>query len=302
MMGSGGYGTPVEAPVEGGAGAGGAPAGGGGAPAGGGRGAGGGGAPEGGRRRGGGRGAPDREGAGGGAAETEGKALPQAAHRLGIMKTKQSRPTGEARRQRAILASLASHPRPADRTRPAIAKAVSGGGGAQWKNMYSGVFNDIEGSLVPQGLIEEEGRLPYKRGPRAVQAAGIPYYRLTRLGRLACLSLAEVPDREALIGGLVGDSESGAEKRALGAVAAIARFSPEFVDTLLGDQARAYSEGRAESLLPEGAGGGISRGGEGEEGRPEGGLARITVGFVDGLAGLPERDREAVMEFLRGIA
>ena len=217
------------------------------------------------------------------------------------MKTKQGRPTGEARRQRAILASLASHPRPADRTRPAIAKAVSGGGGAQWKNMYSGVFNDIEGSLVPQGLIEEEGRLPYKRGPRAVQAAGIPYYRLTRLGRLACLSLAEVPDREALIGGLVGDSESGAEKRALGAVAAIARFSPEFVDTLLGDQARAYSEGRAESLLPEGSNGGISRE-EGEEGRPGGGLARITIGFVDGLAGLPERDRESVMEFLRGIA
>ena len=300
-MASGGYGTPVEAPVEGGSGAGGAPVGAGGAPAGDGQGAGGGGTPAGGRRRGRGRRALDREGVDGGAAGTEGRALPRTAHRLGIMKTKRGRPTGEARRQRAILASLASHPRPADRTRPAIAKAVSGGGGAQWKNMYSGVFNDIEGSLVPQGLIEEEGRLPYKRGPRAVQAAGIPYYRLTRLGRLACLSLAEVTDREALIGGLVEDSESGAEKRALGAVAAIARFSPEFVDTLLGDQARAYSEGRVESLLPEGSNGGISRE-EGEEGRPGGGLARITIGFVDGLAGLPERDRESVMEFLRGIA
>ena len=230
--------------------------------------------------------------------------MPQAAHRLGIMKAKRGRPTGEARRQRAILASLASHTRPADRTRPAIAKAVSGGGGAQWKNMYSGVFNDIEGSLVPQGLIEEEGRLPYRRGPRAVQEAGIPYYRLTRLGRLACLSLAEVPDREALIGGLVEDSGSAAEKRALGAIAAMARFAPEFADTLLGDQARAYSEGRAESLLPEGKG---ARGVGGEAGEEEGGrqgrgLARLTVGFVDGLAGLPERDREAVMEFLRGIA
>ena len=301
-MASGGYGTPVEAPVEGGSGGGGAPAGAGGAPAGDGQGADGVGAPTGGRRRGRGRRALGREGADGGATAPEGRALPRTAHRLGIMKTKRGRPTGEARRQRAILASLASHPRPADRTRPAIAKAVSGGGGAQWKNMYSGVFNDIEGSLVPQGLIEEEGRLPYRRGPRAVQAAGIPYYRLTRLGRLACLSLAEVSDREALIGSLVGDSESGAEKRALGAVAAIARFSPEFVDTLLGDQARAYSEGRAESLLPEeGASGGMPRG-EGEEGRPGGGLARITVGFVDGLAGLPERDRESVMEFLRGIA
>ena len=85
----------------------------------------------------------------------------------------------------------------------------------------------------------------------------------------------------------------------------MARFAPEFADTLLGDQARAYSEGRAESLLPEGKGargGGGGEAGEEEGGRQGGGLARLTVGFVDGLAGLPERDREAVMEFLRGIA
>ena len=86
----------------------------------------------------------------------------------------------------------------------------------------------------------------------------------------------------------------------------MARFAPEFADTLLGDQARAYSEGRAESLLPEGKGGGGGGGGGGardeDEGRQGRGLARLTVGFVDGLAGLPERDREAVMEFLRGIA
>lgn len=289
-MASGQYGTPVGAgggaPVGGGQGGKGAPA------RGAGPGAGKDGAPADKGRR-----APSRESTG--EEEAKGK-RPHVAHRLGIMKAKHGRPTGEARRQRAILASLASHARPADRTRPAIAKAVSGGGGAQWKNMYSGVFNDIEGSLVPQGLIEEEGRLPYRRGPRAVQAAGIPYYRLTRLGRLACLSLAEVPDREALIGGLVEDSESAAEKRALGAIAAMARFAPEFADTLLGDQARAYSEGRAESLLPEGKG---ARGeGYEDEGRQGRGLARLTVGFVDGLAGLPERDREAVMEFLRGIA
>ena len=240
-----------------------------------------------------------REQAGRGAAGTaSAKDARQAGHRLGTMKTKHGRLTGEALRQRAILASLASHPRPADRTRPATAKAISGGDktGAQWKNMYSGVFNDIEGSLVPQGLIEEEGRLPHTRGPKAVQKKGIPYYRLTRLGRLACLSLDEVPDRTALIGGLAEDSDSKSERRALGAMAAIARFSPEFVRMLLGSQARAYSEGRAESLLP-------TRAAAGEEGgHPEDGLARITVGFVDGLAGLPERERESVMEFLRGIA
>ena len=270
-------------------------------------------APAGGVKRGGGGGAgsggvgsKDERGGGGGqarAAAGEDKHPRQAAHRLGIMKTKHGRLTGEALRQRAILASLASHPRPADRTRPATAKAISGGDktGAQWKNMYSGVFNDIEGSLVPQGLIEEEGRLPYTRGPKAVQKKGIPYYRLTRLGRLACLSLDEVPDRAALIGGLAEDAGSGSEKRALGAMAAIAQFSPDFVGMLLGSQARAYSEGRSESLLPARAAAGEEGAGE-EGGHPEDGLARIAVGFVDGLAGLPERERESVMEFLRGIA
>ena len=148
--------------------------------------------------------------------------------------------------------------------------------------MYSGVFNDIGGSLVPQGLVEEEGRLPYGRGPKAVQEAGIPYYRLTRLGRLACLALDKVPNKEDMLSALSKESDDAAEARALGAAAVIARFSPEFVTLLFDWQARAYSEGSADSLLPTpGAdgGGGVAR---------AGGLAPVLAGFVDGLARLPE--------------
>ena len=216
--------------------------------------------------------------------------------RLDIMKTRRGRPTGEAARQRAILAVLASQPRPAGRTRTAMAKAIAGDG-APWKNMYSGVFNDIGGSLVPQGLVEEEGRLPYGRGPKAVQEAGIPYYRLTRLGRLACLALDEVPGKAALLDGLAADSGDDAEGRMLRAAAVIARFAPEFVSLLFAEQAESYSEGSAKSLLPAAAGGGGAEGG-----RRGGGLAAAAARLAVGLDDLPKKERGEVMELLRGMA
>ena len=220
--------------------------------------------------------------------------------RLDIMKSRHGKPTGEASRQRTILAVLASHHGPSDRTRTAIAKAVAGDG-ARWKNMYSGVFNDIGKSLVPQGLIEEEGRLPYGRGPRAVQEAGIPYYRLTRLGRIACLALDEVPGKAALLDGLAADLGGGAEKKMLRAAAVIARFSPEFVTLLFGEQAESYSEGSADSLLPAGPGGG-GGGKGGESGGGGKGLAAVMARFVSGIESLPKKERDWVMEFLRGAA
>ena len=213
------------------------------------------------------------------------------------MRTKHGSLTGEAKRQRAILAALALHQRPADRTRTSIAKAIAGGGGTRWKNMYSGVFNDVVGSLMPQGLIEEEGRLPYGRGPKAVQKAGIPYYRLTRLGRLACLALDTVPDKGALLGGLAADAGGDAEKKALGAAAIIAQFSSEFVSLLFGQQARAYSEGSAQSLVP-----GAGAGSGGGEGVSKDGLAQVIARFISGLDGLPVREKETVLAFLRGIS
>ena len=169
-----------------------------------------------------------------------------------------------------------------------MAKAIAGDG-APWKNMYSGVFNDIGGSLVPQGLVEEEGRLPYGRGPKAVQEAGIPYYRLTRLGRLACLALDEVPGKAALLDGLAADSGDDAEGRMLRAAAVIARFAPEFVSLLFGEQAESYSRGSADSLLPAAGGGG-------------GGLAAAAARLAVGLGDLPKKERGEVMDLLRGMA
>ena len=53
-----------------------------------------------------------------------------------------------------------------------------------WKNSYSGVYNDIEKILLPQKIIEEEGRIRLKRGPRLLQKEGTGYYKLTKTGTL----------------------------------------------------------------------------------------------------------------------
>ena len=42
-----------------------------------------------------------------------------------------------------------------------------------WKNIYSGIFRDLDEILLPMEIAEEDGRLPLKRGPKALQEKGI---------------------------------------------------------------------------------------------------------------------------------
>ena len=48
-------------------------------------------------------------------------------------------------------------------------------------------------------IAEEDGRLPLKRGPKALQEKGIPYYHLTKKGVLVALSISEIKNRERLL-------------------------------------------------------------------------------------------------------
>ena len=58
-----------------------------------------------------------------------------------------------------------------------------------WKNIYSGIFRDLDEILLPMEIAEEDGRLPLKRGPKALQEKGIPYYHLTKKGILVGLAI-----------------------------------------------------------------------------------------------------------------
>src|SRR3970040_2149443 len=77
--------------------------------------------------------------------------------------------TGEANRQRAIITILASNANPAERTRTGTSQSIAKRHGIAWKNIYSGIFRDLDEILIPLEIAEEGGRLPLKRGPKDLQ-------------------------------------------------------------------------------------------------------------------------------------
>ena len=92
--------------------------------------------------------------------------------------------TGKAKRQRKIIEIIGTAETPNQRTKVEIAKKISQESKQSWKNSYSGVYEDIEKALLPHKIIEEEGRIPLKRGPRLLQKEGTGYYKLTKIGTL----------------------------------------------------------------------------------------------------------------------
>jgi len=92
--------------------------------------------------------------------------------------------TCKAKRQRKIIKIIGTKEIPGQRTKVEISKEISLKDKQSWKNTYSGVYDDIEKILLPQNIIEEEGRIPLKRGPRLLQDEGTGYYKLTKTGVL----------------------------------------------------------------------------------------------------------------------
>jgi len=90
-------------------------------------------------------------------------------------KTKKDELTGEASRQRSIIAHLATATNSAARTRTGISQRIAKEHGIVWKNIYSGIFRDLDEILLPLGLVLEAGRLPLKRGPKALQEKGCSF-------------------------------------------------------------------------------------------------------------------------------
>ena len=67
-------------------------------------------------------------------------------------KTKDNELTGEANRQRAIITILASNVNPAERTRTGISQRIAKKQGITWKNIYSGIFRDMDEILLPMKI------------------------------------------------------------------------------------------------------------------------------------------------------
>jgi hypothetical protein len=164
-------------------------------------------------------------------------------------KIKSNELTGEATRQRSIIAHLATTSNSTARTRTGISQRIAKENGIVWKNIYSGIFRDLDEILVPLGLVQEAGRLPLKRGPKALQEKGVPFYELTLEGILIALSLKEIIGREKILKEFFSKAKIE-EKEFQEILQKLAAVAPRFTYSLFEKYSKAYCEGRLEKLLP----------------------------------------------------
>ena len=164
-------------------------------------------------------------------------------------KTKREQLTGEAIRQRHIISHLAKEDSSTLTTRTAIAQNIAKKNNLLWKNIYSGVFRDLDEILIPLEIVVEAGRLPLKRGPKALQESGIPYYHLTPKGLLVVLSIDDFDQRDSVLNKFLSKAEIK-EKEFVDAVRILVKISPKFTYSMFEIYVRAFCEGKLKNLLP----------------------------------------------------
>lgn len=169
-------------------------------------------------------------------------------------KTRKDKFTGEAKRQRGIIAHLASEQSPELRTRTSIAHVIANKNGILWQNIYSGIFRDLDEVLIPSGVVKEGGRLPLRRGPRALQLEGVPFYELTDAGLLVASSIEELGKEhrtkslEAFIGSL--KPVSNEEKILYDGILLLMNIAPYFISKIINEYIHSYSIGVVDSVIP----------------------------------------------------
>ena len=164
-------------------------------------------------------------------------------------KTKGDDLTGEANRQRAIITILGSSSNPTAKTRTGISQIIAKRQGIAWKNIYSGIFRDLDEILLPMQIAEEDGRLPLKRGPKALQEKVIPYYHLTRKGILIALSIKDIKNRESLFEEFFSKSEPS-EKEFEKILSSLLKTSPIFTYSIFQKYVKAFCDNKIDELLP----------------------------------------------------
>lgn len=168
-------------------------------------------------------------------------------------KTRNDKFTGEARRQRGIIIHLAIEKSAELRTRTSIAHAIAKNNGILWQNIYSGIFRDLDEVLIPSGVVVEEGRLPLKRGPKALQLEGVPFYELTETGILVASSIEELGDYrmkllESYISSLnVNTTEELIMKNGL---ILLLKVTPHLASKIISEYVYAYSTGIIDTATP----------------------------------------------------
>ncbi len=164
-------------------------------------------------------------------------------------KTRDKDLTGEAKRQRAIISILGNKVNPAERTRTGISQKIAKKQEISWKNIYSGIFRDLDEILLPMEIAEEDGRLPLKRGPKALQEKGIPYYHLTKKGILVGLAINGIETMESQLKEFFSKSDP-IEKEFEKILTKFMTTSPIFTYSIFQKYVKAFCEDKINELLP----------------------------------------------------
>lgn len=168
-------------------------------------------------------------------------------------KTRKDKYTGEATRQRGIIAHLAIEQSPEFRTRTSIAHVIAKKHGILWQNIYSGIFRDLDEALIPSGVIKEGGRLPLRRGPRALQLEGVPFYELTESGLLVASSIEELgDDRVNILEKYLGSlpAKDTTETSIIAGLLLLIKKAPGFAFKIVNEYIYAYSSGLIDNIAP----------------------------------------------------
>jgi hypothetical protein len=168
-------------------------------------------------------------------------------------KTRKDKFTGEAKRQRGIIAHLAVEQSPEFRTRTSIAHVIAKKHGILWQNIYSGIFRDLDEALIPSGVIKEGGRLPLRRGPRALQLEGVPFYELTETGLLVASSIEEIGDgRVKILEKYLGSlpTKYNTEDSIITGLLLLIKTAPSFAFKIVNEYIYAYSIGLIDNITP----------------------------------------------------
>jgi len=182
---------------------------------------------------------------------------------------------------------------PTKKTRTAIAHKLAEKNGTTWQNIYSGIFRDLDEILLPLGIVEEAGRLPIKRGPKALQEEGVPYYQLTEGGLLVAASLEEMEEeRPKIMSEFFEKNSNSKDKDFKKSMLLLLDVAPVFVSSILRKYVEAYSNGKIDHLVPFDAS--TVRNALDES-------IIVQRELVEGFSTLSNADKEPVINFLKSI-
>ena len=206
-------------------------------------------------------------------------------------KTKRQTITVEASRQRAIIHHLSNATNSASKTRTAISQSIAEENKILWKNIYSGIFRDLDEILLPLGIVEEEGRLPLKRGPKALQQNGMPFYHLTKKGLIVALAIDSISERKRILKGIVSEANDD-EKQAFEIMEKLVKIAPHFGFSLFERYVKAYCENKLNDIVPFTVEN-VSKSADNS--------AQLQMELLEGFSKLSKSDRDQTIDFLKKI-